>query len=184
MTDVYKRQRKGRQEGRRISLATQGVGGQLQPGDPAFGAALQKGNIGRGQAKPHVLVEKCLRFVPGEAEVARAKLIDLLLGAHSPQEQRRIGAADEDQMHVGRQALDEKVGEGVDVARLYEVVVIHNHHKRPAALGDSRQHIVAQRGQHRGAWRDVYKRQGPGGSYYRSSVGRVLHIAFMHTSKY
>ena len=46
---------------------------QLQPGDPALGARLQRGQIGSGERQAHDLIEKGRGFVGGEAQiVARA----------------------------------------------------------------------------------------------------------------
>ena len=66
---------------------------QLQGGDPAFGAPLQRRDVAGRQVQAHHLVEVRRRLVGGEAQVGGADLDELAARAQPRQRQRRIGAA-------------------------------------------------------------------------------------------
>jgi hypothetical protein len=65
---------------------------QLQPGDPALGAHLQRGQIGSAERQPHHLVEKRCSFIRREAQIARVQLGHGAMGAPPGKRQGRIGA--------------------------------------------------------------------------------------------
>ena len=73
---------------------------QLERGDPAFGAPLQRGDVLRRQLQPHHLVEVRGGLVGREAQVGRADLDELAARAQAGQRQRRVGAAGDHQVHA------------------------------------------------------------------------------------
>ena len=52
-----------------VGASLHGEGGQLQPGDPAFGAGFERGNVCISQFQPHHPVEKLGGLGGGEAQV-------------------------------------------------------------------------------------------------------------------
>ncbi len=59
-------------EPREVAAVAHRQRGELQPGDPALGAFLQRRDIGRGQRQPHDLGKKRSRFLGCEAQVGGA----------------------------------------------------------------------------------------------------------------
>ena len=90
----------------RVSL--HGEGGQLQTGNPAFGAGFQRGDISVGEIQPHHPVEEFSGFGGGEAQVGGAQFGELTAGAQAGQRQGRVFAGGDDQVHLRRQVFDEK----------------------------------------------------------------------------
>ena len=64
-----------------ILLALHGERGQLQSGNPAFGARFQRVDILRREAQAHHLIEKCGGFGRGKAQVGGAQFGQLVPGA-------------------------------------------------------------------------------------------------------
>ena len=93
-------------------MSLHGERGQLQAGDPAFGAGFQRGDVFRREAQTHHLVEKLGGFGGGEAQVGGAQLGHLAPGAQPGQGQLRVLAGGDDQVHLRRQVLEQK-GEGL-----------------------------------------------------------------------
>ena len=100
--------------------------GQLQAGNPAFGAGFQRGDVVRGEVQAHHLVEELGGFGGGEAQVGGAQLGQLAPGAQPGQRQRRILAGGDDQVHLRRQVFEQK-GQGlVDRLGINDVVVVED----------------------------------------------------------
>ena len=74
---------------------------QLQRGDPALGAPLQRGDVACRQVQAHHLVEVGRRLVGREAQVGGADLDQLAARAQAGQRQRRIGPAGDHQVQRG-----------------------------------------------------------------------------------
>ena len=55
--------------------------GELQAGDPAFGALFQGGDIGLGKRETHAVIQEAGGFAGGKAQVDQAKLGELVVGA-------------------------------------------------------------------------------------------------------
>ena len=86
----------------------QSQGGQLQAGDPAFGAGFQRGDIFCGEVQSHHLVEKFGGFGGSKAQVGGAQFSQLAAGAQPSQGQVWILAGGDDQVHLWRQVLKQK----------------------------------------------------------------------------
>ena len=94
----------------------------IQPSVRASSAAISLG----GEVEAHHLVEELGGLGRGEAEVGGAQLGQLASGAQSGQGQRGILAGGDDQVHLGRQVLDQE-GQGiVDRPGVEDVVVVEN----------------------------------------------------------
>ena len=59
-------------EASRVCLSLHGDGGELQPGNPAFRAGLQRGDVCLGEVQPHHLIEKLGGFGRGKTQVGEA----------------------------------------------------------------------------------------------------------------
>jgi hypothetical protein len=100
--------------------------GQLEGGDPAFGASLQGRDVARGQLQPGDVVEVGRGFLQGEAQVGGS---DLDQGAARPQPgqgQLRVGAGTDHQVHLRREVLEQEGHAGLDVGAVDEVVVVEH----------------------------------------------------------
>ena len=73
--------RESTDEGGDILMALEGEGGQLQTGDPAFGALFQGADIVGRETQAHHYGEKCCGLSAGEAQVGGPKLGQLAAGA-------------------------------------------------------------------------------------------------------
>ncbi len=83
-------------------------GGQLQTGDPAFGAGFQRGDIICGELQAHRLVKKFGSLGRGEAQLGGAQFGQLSPGAQAGQRELGILAGCDDQVHLRRQVLEQK----------------------------------------------------------------------------
>ena len=81
-----------RDEARDVVAALHRERRQLERGDPALGAPLQRGDVARGQVQPHHLVEVRGGLVGREAQVGGTDLDELAPRAQASQRQRRVGA--------------------------------------------------------------------------------------------
>ena len=93
-------------------MSLHGNRGQLQAGNPAFGARFQGGDVFRREVEAHHLVEKSGGFGGGKAQVGGAQLGQLAAGAQPGQGQLGILTGGDDQVHLRRQVLEQK-GEGL-----------------------------------------------------------------------
>ena len=75
--------------------------GQVQTDDPALGASLQGGDIRRGKAEFHHLVEIRIRLGKCETQIAGPDLGQLVVRPQPGQRQRRILAGQQDQVQRG-----------------------------------------------------------------------------------
>ncbi len=107
-----------------VGLALQGQRGQLQTGNPAFGAPFQGGDVCLREGQAHHLGEKFAGFGGGEAQVGHPQLAQVVPRAPPSQRELGIGPRGEDQVQLGGQVLDQ-IGEGLvhRVARKHVVVV-------------------------------------------------------------
>ena len=78
---------------------------QLQPGDPAFGANFERGEVVGRQSQPHHLIEKRRGFFGRKAQVGRADFDQLITGAQPCERPGWIGSAGDDDVQVRRQVL-------------------------------------------------------------------------------
>ena len=125
--------------------ALQRQGGQLQTGDPTFGAGFQGGDLGGRKFQAHRLVEKAGGFGRGEAQIGDAQLGQLAASAQARQRQGRVFARGDHQVQLRRQALDQE-GQGiVHGGVVHQVVVIQ--HQDQAPLGGGQ--VIEQGGQQR-----------------------------------
>jgi hypothetical protein len=107
-----------RHEPGRIGAATQRQRGQLQPGDPPFGASRQRRQAGRRQLQPGGLPQQGGRLVGGEAQVGGAQLGQLPASAHPGQRQGGVGASGHHQPQLRRQPTEQQPQAPVDRWRL------------------------------------------------------------------
>ena len=91
---------------------------QLECGDPAFGARLQRGDVPRRQGQPHHLVEVGGGLVRREAQVGGADLDELAARPQAGQRQRRVGAGGDHQVHLRGQVVEQERHPVVDVGRV------------------------------------------------------------------
>ena len=101
---------------------------QLERGDPAFGAPLQRRDVLRRQVQAHHLVEVRRGLVGREAQVGGADLDELAARPQPSQRQRRVGAAGDHQVQLRREVLEQEGHPVVDVARVDDVVVVEHQH--------------------------------------------------------
>ena len=118
--------------------------GQLQPGDPALGAAIQEGHIRVGEVKAHGLAQEPGGLAAGEAQIACTDLVDVAARTHARQRQRRVGPARDNQVEGSGLVLDQEIQCVVDGLCSDDVVVVQ--HQQQAA-GRHRQ-VVDEAGQH------------------------------------
>ena len=120
-------------------------GGELEGGDPALGAPLQRGDIRRGQVQTHhgVQVRGCL--VLREAEIAGADLDEFPTCPQASQRQRRIGPARDHDVHPRRHVLEQERHPVLDLAGVDDVVVVEHEHD----VVRDRAELVDQRGEDR-----------------------------------
>ena len=101
---------------------------ELERGDPAFGAPLERRDIPRGQVQVHHLVEVCGGLVRREAQIGRADLDQFAARPQASQRQRRIGAGGDHQVDPRREVLQEERHAALDVAGVDQVVVVEHQH--------------------------------------------------------
>ena len=112
--------------------------GQLEGGDPAFGARLQRGDIPRRQVQAHHLVEVRGGLVRREAQIGGADLDELATPPQASQRQRRVGAGRDHQVHRCGQVLQQVRHPALDVGRIDHVVVVEHQHDVVAAPRSAR----------------------------------------------
>ena len=82
--------------------------GQLQRGDPAFGACLERGDVALAQPQTHRAVEVGRGLLGGEAQVGGADLDQLTACPQLGQRQRRVGPGGEDDVQLRRLVLEQE----------------------------------------------------------------------------
>ena len=118
---------------------------QLESGDPAFGAPLQRGDVPRSEIQPHHLVEVGGGLVRREAQIGGADLDELAPRPQAGQRQRRIGAGGDHQVDLWGQVLQQERHPVLDVVRVDHVVVVEHQHD----VVRHRAELVEQRGEDR-----------------------------------
>ena len=101
---------------------------QLESGDPAFGAPLQRGDVSRSEIQPHHLVEVGGGLVGREAQIGCADLVELASRPQAGERQRRIGAGDDGEVDLWGQVLHQERHPVIDVVRVDHVVVVEHKH--------------------------------------------------------
>ncbi len=120
-------------------------GGELQPGDPALRARLQRGEGVRAQGQPHRLAQKGGSFFQGEAQIGGAHFGQLAARPQPRQRQRRVLARGNHQVQRRRQVIDQEGQRVADGGGLNDVVVIQHQNEGRRQRGD----LVDQCGQDR-----------------------------------
>ena len=161
----------------RVGVALQRKRGQLQAGDPALGARLQRGHVGGGEVQAHALAQKRGRLLKRKAQIGGAQLGQPPARAQTRQRQLRIFARGEHQVQLRGQVLEQKGQCRVDGGRLQRVVVVeHQDHARGQGV-----QLVQQRGEDRFGGRglrrieqggDAAAKRGLGGLQRRDQVGQ------------
>ena len=77
-------------------------GRQLQPGDPALGALLQRLHVLGGKIERHHICEEGAGFFRREAQVSGAQLGHLASGTQPRKRKGGVGAAGDHQVHLRR----------------------------------------------------------------------------------
>ena len=90
---------------------------QLEPRNPAFGAGLQRANLLGREVQPHYLVEKFGSLSRSKTQVCDPQFGQLTTGAQPGQGQIGVFAGGYDQVHLGRQVLEQKGDGFVDRCR-------------------------------------------------------------------
>ena len=131
-----------------VRLARQRQRGQVDPGRPALGARDEQVDVGGGEAEPEAAVEELVRLGPREAQVVRAQLEQLAVGAQRAQRQRRVGAGREHELERRGHVVDEP-REALARGGAGEPVEVVEHEHELALLGqrvhEPRQHHLEQR---------------------------------------
>ncbi len=96
----------GGDERRGVCAPPQGQRRELQGGDPALGAGLQRRDVARSDREGGDVVEVRRGLGQREAQVGGTDLDQLAPRAQSGQWQRRVHAGADDQVHLGRKVLD------------------------------------------------------------------------------
>ena len=108
----------------------------MQTGNPAFGASFQRCDILRREVELHHLVEKAGGFGGGKTQVGGPQFGHLAPGAVASQGELRILTGGDDQVHLGRQVVEQK-GEGlVNRCGINQVVVVQDEDKIVRDGGD------------------------------------------------
>ena len=90
-----------------VGAAAQRERRQVQDGNPALGAILQRPGGLLGQLLAHHATEKGLRLLQRKAQVGAAQFAEASLGAPSGQGQQRVGAGGQHQVDLGGQMADQ-----------------------------------------------------------------------------
>ena len=112
-----------------ILLPLHGKRGQLQTGNPAFGAGFQSGDIFRRETKTHRLVEKLGGFGGGKAQIGGAQLGQLAAGTQPGQGEMRIFTGGDDQVHLRRYMFEQKGESVIDRSGLDYMIIVENQDK-------------------------------------------------------
>ena len=126
-----------------IGGTTQRQGGELQPGDPPFGARVQgMAPLGRDPLRCRLL-EKPRRLLGREAQVVDADFDELSTRAQPRERQAGFRAAADHEVEIGRLVLDHE-GHCVEyLLRLHDFEIVEHEDERVAL----RRHVVHQRGE-------------------------------------
>ncbi len=108
----------------------------MQRGNPAFSACLQGVDFRRREIQLHHLVEKIGGFSRAESQIGGAQLIHLSPGAQPRQRKLRILVCGDDQVHLGRQVIEQKSKGLVNDFGIDNVVVVKNKDKIVWSRGD------------------------------------------------
>ena len=106
--------------------AAQGERGELEAGDPALGALVERVHVGGGEVQPHHPVEELPRLGRGEAEVGGAHLGELPAAAQPGQGQRWVGAGRDHQVQVIGKVVEEEGHRLVHLGCFDDVVVVEH----------------------------------------------------------
>jgi hypothetical protein len=126
---------KGLDEPVHILLSVHRKCGHLQTGNPALCAAFQCGNIFHREIKVRDLIEKFCGLGQRKAQVRGAEFGQLIAGTQARDRQRRVFTGGDDQMHLGRQVVDDKGKRLINRLCINKVIVIQNEEK---AIGHCR----------------------------------------------
>ena len=118
---------------------------QLERGDPALGAGLQRGHVLRRQRQAHRLVEVRRGLIGREPQLGRADLDQLAARPQPGQRQRGIGPAGDHHVQPRRQMVEQERHPVLHIAGVDDVVVVEHQHD---VARDGAQ-VVEQRGEHR-----------------------------------
>ncbi len=103
--------------------------GELERGDPALGASLERRHLARGEREPHRAGEVGRSLVLAEPQVRRPDLDQLAAGAQAGQGEGRIGPRDQHEVEPVRGVLEQEGQLRVHVEGADHVVVVeHEHH--------------------------------------------------------
>ena len=128
-----------------VAAAAQRQGDQLQSGDPAFRAGLERVDVRGGKAETHDLVQEALRLVRREAQVGGAQLSQRFSSPQAGQRERRIRATRDQQVQLRRKVVEQERHGLVHWPCVDHVVVIEHEHDLPGCP----RHVVDERSQRR-----------------------------------
>ena len=101
---------------------------QLERGDPAFGPALQGGDIALRQSEGHHPVEIGRGLVRRETQIGGTDLHELPSRTDAGERQGRVGAGRDHQVHIGWKVVEQEFHAGMDLVRVDHVVVVQHQH--------------------------------------------------------
>ena len=116
----------GLDEASGVWMSLQGQRGQVQAGNPAFGAPFQGGDVLSFEGETHPLGEKLRGFGSGKPQVGGAQFGQLAPGTEPGQGQWWIFTGGDDQVHPRGQMLDEIRERLVNRFGIEQVVVVQD----------------------------------------------------------
>ena len=147
--DVAVVPREARDEARDVVPTLDRECGELECGDPPFGAPLQSRDVPRGQFETHHIIEIGGGLVRGEAQIGGADLDEFAATSQASQRQRRVGTGGDHEVGPWRQALQQEGDAGMDVVCVDHVFVVEHQHDvlrlRPELVEERREDRLDRR---------------------------------------
>jgi hypothetical protein len=150
-------------ERRSVGLAAQRECRQAHHRNPPVRPCFQRGGGPVFQILPQDACEKGLRLRECKAQVGSAQFAQVSIGAPPGQRKRRIGTCRKHQVQLERLLLDQLHKQGVDLARVDEVIVIQHQHDVAWRIGQVREEQV----RHAPRLRELRSDEEAGGSLER-----------------
>ncbi|MNZ76383.1 hypothetical protein D3C78_948860 [compost metagenome] len=126
-----------------VVAALERQAGQIEAGDPAFGAFVEGGDIGVAQVQFTLVADELHGLFKGEAQVARLDLQQLAARADAPQADARRRARGHRQRAAARQRIEQLLDEAEHLGVLQHLELVEDGDERSFAAGDQVQQVLA-----------------------------------------
>ncbi|MNO97605.1 hypothetical protein D3C76_893210 [compost metagenome] len=130
-------------EGGMVVASGQRQAGQVQAGDPAFGAAVQRVDLVVAQGQQALVMEKRLGFLVGEAQVGGPDFQQLAAGADAPQADARHRARGQRHHAAAGQRVEQLLDEVEHILVVDHLELVEQQSERRLAGHDQVQQVVA-----------------------------------------